>query len=96
MGMGGMTTDAYAKYASATDGKKAEVANAAKSSSYMTVAELRNFVNPMTTYYDKLSAKAFIEDVAISNRDKVMAVFGRNVKAFQENELIDMMRKAVS
>ena len=68
MGMGGMTTDAYAKYASAIDGKKAEAANAAKSSSSMTVAELRNLVNPMTKYYDKLSAKAFIEDTAISNK----------------------------
>ena len=77
MGMGGMTADAYVKYASANDEKKTMSALTHKSS--MTVAELRNYVNPMTKYYDQLPAKAFIEDGSIPLQTKVNAIYGKNL-----------------
>ena len=96
MGMSGMTADAYAKYASASNEKNVEVA---KSSSSMTVAELRNYVNPMTKYYDMLSAKAFIEDEAIPDYDKISAIFGEAVAKCISADCIEskleMLRKAV-
>ena len=97
MGMSGMTTDAYAKYASTSSEKKVEVS---KSNSSMTVAELRNYVNPMTKYYDMLSAKAFIEDEAIPDYDKICAIFGEAVaKCIGTNCIeskLEILRKAVS
>ena len=100
MGMGGMTTDAYAKYAAPSIEKKVEVA---KTSSSMTVAELRNYVNPMTKYYDQLPAKAFINDSSISVHDKLNAIFGKlatgddpNLVTGRIEYMLNEIRKAVS
>ena len=97
MGMGGMTTDAFAKYAS-TSNNKTEIHK--DCTSLMTVAELRNYVNSMTKYYDQLPAKAFIEDEAIPDYDKICAIFGEAVaKCISANCIeskLEMLRKAVS
>lgn len=78
MGMGGMTTDAYAAYASSTT-KKNETSNTVKSSSSMTVAEYRNAINHMSKYYDNWSIKSFIEDDNIHAKTKIEALFGKLV-----------------
>ena len=75
MGMSGMTIDAYAAYASPTT-KKNETSNTVKSSSSMTVAELRNRINPITKYYDNWSAKSFIEDSSIDLLTKIDVIYG--------------------
>ena len=77
MGMSGMTTDAYASYASATNEKKVEVANDVKPSHDMTVAEFRNAMNPMTKYYDKWSIRSFLDDESISAKTKIEVLCGK-------------------
>ena len=93
MGMPGLTVPQLTEYAAAP----ATPAPACAKGSKMTVAELRNVVNPTTKYYDSLPAKAFIEDETISAYDKVYAVFGKSVAGSVDvySEL-EAMRKAVS
>ena len=78
MGMGGMTTDAYAAYASPTT-KKNETSNTIKSSSSMTVAEYRNAINHISKYYDNWSIKSFIEDISIPAKTKIEVLCGKLV-----------------
>ena len=94
MGMPGLTVPQLTEYAAAP----ATPAPACAKSSKMTVAELRNVVNPTTKYYDSLPAKAFIEDETVSGYDKVCAVFGKAVadSSGTFTDKIEAMRKAVS
>lgn len=98
MGMPGMGAADIAAYAK----PKAEASNVEAKTIVpkytMTVAELRNFVNPMTKYYDNLPAKTFIEDVSISTYEKLHAIFGKTIDEFSTDKIksmLDMMRKVV-
>ena len=42
----------------------------------MTVAELRNRLNPVSKYYDSYNAKAFLEDPNMSFDEKFKVLFG--------------------
>lgn len=44
--------------------------------SKMTVAELRNRLNPVSKYYDSYNAKDFLEDPNMSFDEKLKVLFG--------------------
>ena len=100
MGMPGMSTNDMVAYAQSEKSAPVSVIVPTANVSKMTVAELRNRVNPMTKYYDQLPAKAFIEDEAIPDYDKICAIFGEAVaKCISANCIeskLEMLRKAVS
>ena len=74
MGMPGMNVADAAKYA-------AEVPKndktAATSDSKMTVAEFRNYVNPVIHYYDTWDVKDFFSDTSIPWKTKMLAILGK-------------------
>lgn len=73
MGMPGMNAADAAKYA--VEAPKSSKPTA--SSSQLTVAEFRNWVNPVTHYYDNYEVKSFFNDTSISWKDKMLAVLGK-------------------
>lgn len=82
MGMPGMNAAEMQAYAgSAPAAPAVKQAAEAKPVRGMTVAELRNGLNPVTGYYDKYDAAAFFADGDISNATKLETLFGRFMAA---------------
>lgn len=75
MGMPGMGTSDMVAYSQPKE-IKSNITAVLTHNNKMTVAELRNRINPITKYYDNWSAKSFIEDNSIDLLTKIDVIYG--------------------
>ena len=74
MGMPGMNAADVINYAAeAAKNDKTVAVN----SHQLTVAEFRNWVNPVTHYYDNYDVKSFFSDASIPWKTKMLAILGK-------------------
>ena len=91
MGMPGMNAADVAKYVAEAP-KNDKIA--ATSDSKMTVAEFRNYVNPVIHYYDTWDVKDFFSDTSISWKTKMLAILGKiTSEAISEDTVKNIMER---